>query len=146
MRLMIPRIFTNGTFDGFHKGHYDLLRIASELGDVYLGLNSDESIQRLKGPHRPFYPYAHRENDIIKTGFVKEIYKIEQESDIISRILETKASFLLKGSDTLTDLKYSQITGKSSVKAIIYIDVGDMSIHSSNLFQKEGEAIVKKNK
>lgn len=146
MRIDIPIIFTNGTFDGLHKGHYDLLRTASELGHVYLGLNSDESVQKLKGPHRPFYNYDLRRDDIIKTGFVKEIFKIDQEEDISSCILKTKASFLLKGSDTLTDFKYSRITGKGSVKAIIYIDVGDMTIHSSNLFERKGDEIVKKDK
>lgn len=139
-----PRIFTNGTFDGLHKGHWDLLRIASELGDVYLGLNSDESIQKLKGPHRPFYSYDLRKNDILKIGFVRDIFKIETEEDIISKIIETKADFLLKGSDTLTDMKYAQVTGRGNVKAVIYIDVGDMFIHSSNLFKKEGDQVVKK--
>lgn len=131
------RIFTNGTFDGFHKGHYDLLKVASKIGRVYLGLNSDESVRKLKGPHRPFYSFNQRYKTIFDTGFVEEIYKIEEEKNINYYIQYSRCDFLLKGSDTLTDMKYPKITGKENVKAIIYIDVGDMSIHSSDLHGKD---------
>jgi D-beta-D-heptose 7-phosphate kinase/D-beta-D-heptose 1-phosphate adenosyltransferase len=47
-------VFTNGCFDLLHRGHVDLLNRAKALGDVLVvGLNSDESIARLKGPDRP---------------------------------------------------------------------------------------------
>jgi len=47
-------VFTNGCFDIIHAGHVDLLRQCRELGDhLIVGLNSDESVRRLK-PGRPF--------------------------------------------------------------------------------------------
>ncbi|HIC77850.1 MAG TPA: D-glycero-beta-D-manno-heptose 1-phosphate adenylyltransferase, partial [Sulfurovum sp.] len=47
-------IFTNGCFDILHRGHATYLQKAKELGDILiLGLNSDESIKRLKGEDRP---------------------------------------------------------------------------------------------
>ncbi len=47
-------VFTNGCFDILHAGHVDYLIRAKKLGDVLVvGLNSDASIQRLKGPARP---------------------------------------------------------------------------------------------
>jgi len=47
-------VFTNGCFDILHKGHVQYLNQARELGDIlWLGLNSDESVQKLKGPTRP---------------------------------------------------------------------------------------------
>lgn len=47
-------VFTNGVFDILHAGHVGYLEKARELGDVLvLGLNSDESVRRLKGPERP---------------------------------------------------------------------------------------------
>jgi D-beta-D-heptose 7-phosphate kinase/D-beta-D-heptose 1-phosphate adenosyltransferase len=47
-------IFTNGCFDILHRGHATYLQKAKELGDILiLGLNSDESIRRLKGKYRP---------------------------------------------------------------------------------------------
>lgn len=47
-------VFTNGCFDLLHLGHLEYLANASDLGDrLILGVNSDESVKRLKGSHRP---------------------------------------------------------------------------------------------
>jgi D-beta-D-heptose 7-phosphate kinase/D-beta-D-heptose 1-phosphate adenosyltransferase len=54
-------VFTNGCFDLLHPGHIDYLARARALGDVLIiGLNDDNSIQRLKGPTRPINPLADR--------------------------------------------------------------------------------------
>ncbi|WP_111980175.1 bifunctional D-glycero-beta-D-manno-heptose-7-phosphate kinase/D-glycero-beta-D-manno-heptose 1-phosphate adenylyltransferase HldE [Algibacillus agarilyticus] len=54
-------VFTNGCFDILHAGHVDYLEKAKALGDrLVLGLNSDASISRLKGPQRPVNPLAQR--------------------------------------------------------------------------------------
>jgi rfaE bifunctional protein nucleotidyltransferase chain/domain len=54
-------VFTNGTFDILHKGHVDYLTAARALGDVLVvGINTDASIRRIKGPDRPFNPTADR--------------------------------------------------------------------------------------
>lgn len=48
-------VFTNGCFDVLHRGHVDLLAAARRLGDVLaVGINSDASVKRLKGPDRPW--------------------------------------------------------------------------------------------
>jgi rfaE bifunctional protein nucleotidyltransferase chain/domain len=47
-------IFTNGCFDILHRGHIEYLSTASDLGDSFvIGLNSDDSVRRLKGESRP---------------------------------------------------------------------------------------------
>jgi D-glycero-beta-D-manno-heptose 1-phosphate adenylyltransferase len=47
-------IFTNGCFDILHKGHLELLSQAAALGDILvIGVNSDDSVKRLKGDERP---------------------------------------------------------------------------------------------
>ncbi len=47
-------VFTNGTFDILHRGHVEYLTAARKLGDVLVvGLNTDASIRRIKGPRRP---------------------------------------------------------------------------------------------
>jgi len=54
-------VFTNGVFDLLHPGHLDVLRGARERGDaLVVGLNSDESVRRLKGPDRPVRSEAER--------------------------------------------------------------------------------------
>ena len=47
-------VFTNGCFDLLHMGHIDYLAKARDLGDVLvIGLNTDRSVQKIKGPSRP---------------------------------------------------------------------------------------------
>ncbi len=54
-------VFTNGCFDLLHLGHVRYLQEARSLGDfLILGLNSDESVRRLKGPTRPLVPAEER--------------------------------------------------------------------------------------
>ena len=50
-------VFTNGCFDILHRGHVHYLHEAKKLGDkLIVGLNSDLSVQRIKGTDRPFIP------------------------------------------------------------------------------------------
>jgi D-beta-D-heptose 7-phosphate kinase/D-beta-D-heptose 1-phosphate adenosyltransferase len=54
-------VFTNGTFDILHRGHVEYLALARAMGDVLVvGLNSDASIRRIKGPKRPVNRQADR--------------------------------------------------------------------------------------
>ncbi len=54
-------VFTNGCFDILHRGHVEYLAAACRLGDVLVvGLNSDASVRRLKGPDRPINPDSDR--------------------------------------------------------------------------------------
>jgi len=54
-------VFTNGCFDLLHPGHVSYLRSARSLGDaLVVGLNSDASVRRLKGPSRPVVPEKDR--------------------------------------------------------------------------------------
>jgi D-beta-D-heptose 7-phosphate kinase/D-beta-D-heptose 1-phosphate adenosyltransferase len=63
---MLPRnnrkvVFSNGCFDLLHASHVASLRYAKSLGDILIvGVNSDESIQRLKGIRRPIIPLEQR--------------------------------------------------------------------------------------
>lgn len=54
-------VWTNGCFDLLHVGHVRCLQAARGLGDLLVvGLNSDDTVRRLKGPRRPFLPLAER--------------------------------------------------------------------------------------
>ena len=54
-------VFTNGVFDLLHVGHVRYLQAARELGDaLFIGVNSDDSVRRLKGPARPLNPAEER--------------------------------------------------------------------------------------
>jgi D-beta-D-heptose 7-phosphate kinase/D-beta-D-heptose 1-phosphate adenosyltransferase len=54
-------VFTNGVFDVLHRGHVEYLEEARSLGNrLVVGLNSDDSVRRLKGPTRPIVPEGER--------------------------------------------------------------------------------------
>lgn len=54
-------VFTNGCFDVLHAGHVEFLAWARSQGDaLVVGLNDDDSVRRLKGPHRPIVPFDQR--------------------------------------------------------------------------------------
>lgn len=54
-------VFTNGCFDILHRGHLEYLAAAADLGNrLVIGLNSDESVSRLKGPNRPINCFSDR--------------------------------------------------------------------------------------
>jgi glycerol-3-phosphate cytidylyltransferase len=54
-------VFTNGVFDVLHAGHVSYLQWARDQGDALIvGLNSDDSVRRIKGPSRPIVPFSER--------------------------------------------------------------------------------------
>lgn len=74
-------VFTNGVWDLFHFGHYNLLRRAKEYGDYLLvGVASDESCERYK--RKPHQPWHVRANSVKNLPFVNEVIKTEWSRDL----------------------------------------------------------------
>ena len=106
-------VFTNGCFDLVHPGHIDLLRRAKGLGTrLIVGINSDESVRRIKGPGRPFMKQEDR---------MAVLKALESVDDVIifddltpeKLIHEIKPDVLVKGGDWKTD----EIVGADFVMA-----------------------------
>jgi D-beta-D-heptose 7-phosphate kinase / D-beta-D-heptose 1-phosphate adenosyltransferase len=92
-------VFTNGCFDLFHAGHLEILRRASELGDVLVvGVNSDNSVSRLKGPSRPIVSQAQRIEIISAFNFVDYVVVFEDDTPL-NLIKEVRPDILVKGDD-----------------------------------------------
>jgi rfaE bifunctional protein nucleotidyltransferase chain/domain len=92
-------VFTNGCFDLLHMGHVDYLEKARNLGDLLVvGLNTDASVQRLKGPERPISPEVSRGRVMAALAFVDAVILFDEETplELISAI---KPDILVKGSD-----------------------------------------------
>lgn len=86
---MTTLVFTNGCFDILHSGHIRLLEFAKSLGDVlYVGLNSDESVRRLKGPGRPVVPEQDRMAVLKALECVDEVelYDHDRPLEMIDRL------------------------------------------------------------
>ncbi len=92
-------VFTNGCFDILHRGHVEYLTAARTLGDVLIvGLNSDASVRRLKGPSRPVNYQEDRA--VVLAGLasvdVVTIFYDDTPHALISRLLP---DILVKGGD-----------------------------------------------
>jgi D-beta-D-heptose 7-phosphate kinase/D-beta-D-heptose 1-phosphate adenosyltransferase len=76
-------VFTNGGFDLLHKGHISILNKAREAGDVLIvGVNSDESIRKLKGPARPINSLEDRLTVLAGLQSVNYLISFEEESPV----------------------------------------------------------------
>ena len=92
-------VFTNGCFDLLHKGHRDLIKKSFSFGDILIvGLNSDESVKRLKGKDRPKQKEVDRKNALINTRYVNQVYIFDDDTplELINLI---KPDILVKGGD-----------------------------------------------
>ncbi|RKY60044.1 MAG: D-glycero-beta-D-manno-heptose 1-phosphate adenylyltransferase [Candidatus Latescibacterota bacterium] len=92
-------VFTNGCFDILHRGHVELLKAAKALGDILIvGLNDDDSVRRLKGPQRPFYPLEDRAAMLAAFEAVDYVCPFSEDTPLkmISRLLP---DVLVKGGD-----------------------------------------------
>lgn len=106
-------VFTNGCFDLLHPGHIDLLRRARELGTrLIVGINSDESVRKIKGDGRPFMNQKDRAEILSALRFVDEVIVFDEPTpeNLIRRI---KPDVLVKGGDW----KPSEIIGADLVTA-----------------------------
>jgi D-glycero-beta-D-manno-heptose 1-phosphate adenylyltransferase len=92
-------VFTNGCFDVLHRGHVDYLLKASELGDLLvIGLNTDESVKRLKGPSRPYLDEDSRAYILAAMSFTSAIVLFDEDTPL-KLIERVKPDVLVKGSD-----------------------------------------------
>jgi rfaE bifunctional protein nucleotidyltransferase chain/domain len=92
-------VFTNGCYDLLHPGHIRLLERARSLGDILiLALNSDESVQRLKGPSRPLIHEGDRVQISLGVEAVDAVTLFDEDTprELISAVLP---DVLVKGAD-----------------------------------------------
>ena len=106
-------VFTNGCFDIIHSGHLDLLKEARSYGDkLIVGLNSDKSIRKLKGPERPIIGQSERKKILTALKFVDEVIIFNEENPL-KLIKKLKPSILVKGAD----YKKEQVVGGAFVES-----------------------------
>jgi len=105
-------VFTNGCFDLVHLGHVDYLEKARNLGDrLVLGLNSDSSVGRFKGPERPLQDQNSRARVLAAMVFVDLVVFFDEDTPL-NLISQLVPNILVKGSDYLAE----NIVGADVVK------------------------------
>ena len=91
--------FTNGCFDLLHAGHVRLLEAARAQGDLLVvGLNSDASVRRLKGPSRPVLPEGERAEALRALEAVDRVVLYEQDTPL-ETLQALVPDVLVKGAD-----------------------------------------------
>ena len=113
--------FTNGCFDILHSAHIKLLQFAKSHGDILVvGLNSDESIKRLKGDSRPINLIDERSTILSLFDFIDYIIVFNDDTPL--NIIKTlQPNSIVKGSD----YKKENVVGKEYVDEILLFDFID---------------------
>jgi len=106
-------VFTNGCFDILHAGHVTYLERAKRLGDVLVvGLNSDSSVRRIKGPGRPVNSERDRLRVLAALEVVDYVSAFSEETPR-NLIRAVRPHVLVKGADW----KKGQIVGADDVRS-----------------------------
>jgi rfaE bifunctional protein nucleotidyltransferase chain/domain len=106
-------VFTNGCFDVLHRGHVEYLASARTLGDaLVVGLNTDASVRRLKGPGRPLNPQDDRAYVLAGLAAVDAVTYFDDDTprDLIAALLP---DVLVKGGD----YRAEDVVGGAEVRA-----------------------------
>jgi D-beta-D-heptose 7-phosphate kinase/D-beta-D-heptose 1-phosphate adenosyltransferase len=116
-RFGVPRdfrlVFTNGCFDLLHRGHVEYLNQARGLGDaLVVGVNTDASVERLKGPGRPVVPQGDRAIVLAGLESVDAVTLFDEDTPraLIAALLP---DVLVKGGDYALD----EVVGREEVEA-----------------------------
>ncbi|MBE6335370.1 MAG: D-glycero-beta-D-manno-heptose 1-phosphate adenylyltransferase [Lentimicrobiaceae bacterium] len=118
-------VFSNGCFDILHRGHVEYLSKAADLGDILIiGLNTDDSVRRLKGPSRPVNDEKARAVVLAALEFVDAIMFFEEDTpyNLIKRV---QPDVLVKGKDYKAEdiVGYDIVTAKGGkVETIELVD------------------------
>ena len=127
--------FTNGCFDIIHKGHIEVLARTADLGDkLIVGINSDNSIQKLKGRGRPIIDENSRAILLASLNFVDAIVLFAEETPL-NLISTLRPDILTKGGDyKISTIVGSEIVTENGGEVILIPFVDGVS--STNIIDK----------
>ena len=113
-------VFTNGCFDLLHIGHIRYLEKAKTLGDILvIGVNSDSSVRKIKGPKRPVLAVKER-TEILSGLECVDYITIFDEIDPLKLITFLKPNVLAKGGDwTKEQIVGREVVERSGGKVVI---------------------------
>ncbi|MFZ4520711.1 MAG: D-glycero-beta-D-manno-heptose 1-phosphate adenylyltransferase [Bacteroidales bacterium] len=131
-------VFSNGCFDVLHLGHVEYLAKARDLGDILIvGLNSDDSVHRIKGAHRPVNNEEARAITLAAMTFVDGVVMFDEDTPY-ELIKLVQPDILVKGKD----YEGKEIVGSDIVKTrggqVVTIELtkGYSTTHTIELAQK----------
>ena len=93
-------VWTNGCFDIIHRGHIEMLKYGSSLGDIlFVGVDSDEKVKKDKGDGRPYNSLNDRMEVLRSIEYVDEVCSFEDTKGLENLIKSIKPDIMIIGSD-----------------------------------------------
>ena len=132
-------VFSNGCFDILHRGHVEYLSKAADLGDILIiGLNTDASVKRIKGPSRPVNDEKARAVVLAALEFVDAIMFFEEDTPY-NLIKNVQPDVLVKGKDYKAEdiVGYDIVTNKGGKVETIELVEGFSTTNTINKMKYE---------
>jgi D-beta-D-heptose 7-phosphate kinase/D-beta-D-heptose 1-phosphate adenosyltransferase len=112
------KVWVNGSFDVIHIGHIKLLEYANTLGNVKVGIDTDERIKKFKGKNRPFNSLTDRVKFLHSIKYINSVDVFDTDEQLVDLIKQYQPDYMVIGSD----YKNKPIIGLEYIKEIIYFD------------------------
>lgn len=110
------KIWINGCFDILHYGHFKIIKYASSLGELVVGIDSDLRIKSKKGDSRPFHNQTQRRFNLSCMYGVKKVLIFNDDKELIKFIKKEKPDIMVIGSE----YRNKKIIGSQLFKKILY--------------------------
>jgi D-beta-D-heptose 7-phosphate kinase/D-beta-D-heptose 1-phosphate adenosyltransferase len=134
-------VFTNGCFDILHIGHVRLLEQAAKLGEVlFVAVNSDRSVRKLKGPSRPVKPQGERAEILAALASV-DFVVIFDELTPLNVIKAMLPDVLVKGGDWTRETIVGRKEVENAGGKVVVIPLTE-SYSTSRLIERIGKLVV----
>jgi D-beta-D-heptose 7-phosphate kinase/D-beta-D-heptose 1-phosphate adenosyltransferase len=112
------RVWVNGTFDVLHRGHFELLKFASKLGVLRVGIDYDNRVSELKGPSRPVNIWEDRAFVMSRIKGVDSVVGFATHEELESTIKSWSPDILVVGSD----YKGKDVLGAQYSKEVVFFE------------------------
>jgi len=110
----MKKVWINGCFDVLHYGHFKLIDYAKSLGDLMIGIDSDERIRQMKGDGRPFHTEGQRVFNLLQIEGVNKIVVFDSDDSLRNHLKEYEPDIFVIGDEYM----YKPIIGGEHAKEI----------------------------
>jgi D-beta-D-heptose 7-phosphate kinase/D-beta-D-heptose 1-phosphate adenosyltransferase len=115
MKEKHKKVWVNGTFDVLHLGHIRLLKHAAELGELYVGIDTDRRVKELKGPDRPIHNQDERKEMLESFHFVSKVLIFDTSEELREIVKAVEPDYLVVGAEYK-----DRVVGGEHAKEIVY--------------------------